>query len=236
MKITSFIAAALASVATAQDACKLYNYYSSNGYEILNNLWGKDAATSGSQCTYVDGVTDAGTKWHSNWTWAGAPNNVKSYVYAGRLFTKKPVSQFTNLQTEANWAYDTSNIRCNVAYDLFTAQDVNHTTSSGDYELMIWLARYDVYPIGSSQGMVTIAGHTWELFYGFNGAMKVYSFIAPSPIPHFTADVKEFFTYLTEKKDYPASTQNLITYQFGSEAFTGGPATFTVNQWSATAS
>ncbi|EMD68649.1 glycoside hydrolase family 12 protein [Bipolaris sorokiniana ND90Pr] len=236
MKIASFVAAALASVVTAQDACKLYNYYSSNGYEILNNLWGKDTATSGSQCTYVDGVTDAGTKWHSNWTWAGAPNNVKSYVYAGRLFTKKPVSQFTNLQTEANWAYDTTNIRCNVAYDLFTAQDVNHTTSSGDYELMIWLARYDVYPIGSSQGMVTIAGRTWELFYGFNGAMKVYSFIAPSPIPHFTADVKDFFTYLTEKKNYPASTQNLITYQFGSEAFTGGPAKFSVNKWSATAS
>lgn len=145
MKIASFVAAALASVVTAQDACKLYNYYSSNGYEILNNLWGKDTATSGSQCTYVDGVTDAGTKWHSNWTWAGAPNNVKSYVYAGRLFTKKPVSQFTNLQTEANWAYDTTNIRCNVAYDLFTAQDVNHTTSSGDYELMIW----QVHPLTS---------------------------------------------------------------------------------------
>ena len=59
--------------------------------------------------------------------------------------------------------------------------------------------------------MVTIAGRTWELFYGFNGAMKVYSFIAPSPIPHFTADVKDFFTYLTEKKNYPASTQNLIS-------------------------
>ncbi|EMD96857.1 glycoside hydrolase family 12 protein [Bipolaris maydis ATCC 48331] len=236
MKINSFIVAALASVVTAQDACKLYNYYSSNGYEILNNLWGEGSATSGAQCTYVDSVTDAGTKWHSNWTWVGAPNNVKSYVYAGRLFTKKPVSQFTNLQTEANWAYDTTNIRCNVAYDLFTAQDVNHTTSSGDYELMIWLARYDVYPIGSSQGMVTIGGRTWELFYGLNGAMKVYSFVAPSPIPNFTADVKDFFAYLTENKDYPASTQNLITYQFGSEAFTGGPATFSVNKWSATAS
>ncbi|KAH7558179.1 glycoside hydrolase family 12 protein [Bipolaris maydis] len=98
------------------------------------------------------------------------------------------------------------------------------------------LARYDVYPIGSSQGMVTIGGRTWELFYGLNGAMKVYSFVAPSPIPNFTADVKDFFAYLTENKDYPASTQNLITYQFGSEASTGGPATFSVNKWSATAS
>lgn len=140
MKAVSCILSAFAFVASAQDTnlCKLYGYYSSNGYEILNNLWGQDTATGGSQCTIVDGVSDAGTRWHSNWTWSGAPNNVKSYVYAGRLIDKKPVSQYASLPTEANWAYDTNNIRCNVAYDLFTAQDVNHTKSSGDYELMIW--------------------------------------------------------------------------------------------------
>lgn len=55
-----------------------------------------------------------------------------------------------------DWVYDTNNIRCNVAYDLFTAANINHDTSSGDYELMVWLARYDVYPIGTSQGMVTV--------------------------------------------------------------------------------
>ncbi|RMZ72428.1 glycoside hydrolase family 12 [Pyrenophora seminiperda CCB06] len=238
MKAASFILAAI-SVVSAQDTtlCKLYGYYSSNGYEILNNLWGKDAATAGSQCTFVDSVSDMGTKWHSNWTWSGGENNVKSYVYSGRLITKKPVSQYTNLQTEASWAYDTNNIRCNVAYDLFTAQDVNHTTSSGDYELMIWLARYNVYPIGTSQGMVTVGGRTWELYYGLNGSMKVYTFITSTgPISNFTSDLKDFFTYLTNSKNYPASTQNLITYQFGSEAFTGGPATFTVNKWSANAS
>ena len=30
------------------------------------------------------------------------------------------------------------NIRANVAYDLFTAANSGHGTSSGDYELMIW--------------------------------------------------------------------------------------------------
>lgn len=30
--------------------CGQYSYWSGNGYEVLNNLWGKDAATSGSQC------------------------------------------------------------------------------------------------------------------------------------------------------------------------------------------
>ncbi|KNG47549.1 glycoside hydrolase family 12 protein [Stemphylium lycopersici] len=238
MKVVSFILGALASLTAAQQAtlCKDYEYFSSNGYELNNNIWGRSSATSGQQCTYVDSVSQTGAKWHSNWQWQGGKDNVKSYVYSGRQISKKPVTQYSNLETEAYWVYDTQNIRCNVAYDLFTAANVNHDTSSGDYELMVWLGRYDVYPIGSSQGMVTVAGRTWELFYGLNGSMKVYSFVTPSgPIYNFKANMKDFFNYLQNNKGFPASSQNLITYQFGTEAFTGGPAKFTVNQWSANA-
>ena len=140
MKITSFIAAALASVATAQDACKLYNYYSSNGYEILNNLWGKDAASGGSQCTYYEGSSGSGIKWSSDWQWSGAENNVKSYVYAGRIVTKgNTIAKIKSMPTQMTWSYNTtSNVRANVAYDIFTATDPNHVNSSGDYELMVW--------------------------------------------------------------------------------------------------
>jgi xyloglucan-specific endo-beta-1,4-glucanase len=215
MKAVSFILGALASLGFAQQQtlCKDYEYASSNGYEINNNIWGRSFATSGTQCTYVDSLSSTGAKWHSTWTWAGGKDNVKSYVYSGRQITKKPVSQYSNLETEAYWVYDTNNIRCNVAYDLFTAANINHATSSGDYELMVWLARYDVWPIGTSQGMVTVAGKSWELFYGLNGSMKVYSFVPPvgQPIYNFKANLKEFFTYLQNNKGYPASSQNLIS-------------------------
>jgi len=105
--------------------------------------------------------------------------------------------------------------------------------------------------------MVTVAGRTWELWYGLNGSMKVYSFVAPSPVNNFSSNLKDFYTYLANNKGFPISSQNLISkllfpaskiaprpcvltflllaYQFGTEAFTGGPATFTVNQWSANA-
>lgn len=74
------------------------------------------------------------------------------------------------------------------------------------------LGRYgNVYPIGQSQGQVNVAGRNWELFYGYNGAMQVYSFIAPSPLNSFNANLKEFFTYLTNSKGFPASQQNLIS-------------------------
>lgn len=55
-----------------------------------------------------------------------------------------------------------------------------------------------------------MAGRQWDLWVGMNGSMKVFSFIAPSPIQSFSADVKQFYTYLQNSQSYPASSQNLI--------------------------
>jgi xyloglucan-specific endo-beta-1,4-glucanase len=41
--------------------------------------------------------------------------------------------------------------------------------------------------------------------------MKVYSFVASSPINYYSGNVKEFFTYLANSKGFPASQQNLIS-------------------------
>ncbi|KAK4128067.1 glycoside hydrolase family 12 protein [Parathielavia appendiculata] len=215
--------------------CDQYGYWSGNGYEINNNNWGKGSASSGSQCTYVDGSSGSGVRWRTTWTWRGGDNNVKSYANSGRQFARGlRISSLSSMQTSVSWSYDTTNIRANVAYDVFTAADPNHVTSSGDYELMIWLARYgNVYPIGSSVGTVNVAGRTWELWVGYNGSMKVFSFIAPSPINSFSANVKDFFNYLQSSQGYPASSQHLIVFQLGTEPFTGGPATMTVSQFSA---
>ena len=146
MKPTSLVLAAAALVqsatlATRQQStlCKLYDYWSGNGYELLNNLWGQDAATSGSQCTYLDRASDSGVGWHTTWTWQGGPNNVKSYAYLGRQFAKgKLLSSIKSMPTSATWKYSNESIRANVAYDVFTAADPDHANSGGDYELMIW--------------------------------------------------------------------------------------------------
>ena len=73
------------------------------------------------------------------------------------------------------------------------------------------LGRYGgVGPIGSSTGKVDVAGRSWELFVGNNGQMKVFSFVAPSPLTTFTADAKLFFTYLQSRQNFPIKTQNLL--------------------------
>ncbi|KAL2256593.1 hypothetical protein VTK26DRAFT_1431 [Humicola hyalothermophila] len=243
MKLTLLLLSSLAaatpltSLSPRQQAtlCDQYGYWSGNGYEVNNNCWGRDAATSGSQCTYIDGSWDGGIQWHTSWTWAGGENNVKSYPYSGKQVARgMKISNIWNMQTSVSWSYDNTNIRANVAYDVFTAADPNHVNSSGDYELMIWLAKYgDIYPIGSSVGTVNVAGRTWDLWVGYNGSMKVFSFIAPSPINSFDANVKEFFNYLQSNQGYPANDQHLIVFQIGTEPFTGGPATFRVSHFSA---
>ncbi|KAI0098784.1 endoglucanase [Nemania sp. FL0031] len=223
---------ALLSLASAQSLCGQYSYYSANGYYFNNNAWGQDAGT-GSQCTYVDILLNPGVQWHSTWNWAGGDNNVKSFPYSGRdLPTKKLVSNIGSIPTKAEWRYLGDNLRADIAYDLFTAADPNHSTSSGDYELMVWLGRRGgVQPIGSSVGNVNVGGQTWDLWVGYNGPMKVFSFVAPSDIATFESDLKPFFTYITNNQGFPASQQNLITVQFGSEPFTGSNAEFDVWYW-----
>lgn len=95
---------------------------------------------------------------------------------------------------------------------------------------------------------VTIAGHRFDLHFGNNGAMKVYSFVAVGdPVYEFSGDVLDFFKHLAAKHRFPMSEQYMLStpilsdgtscrlnsqtnscavYQFGTEAFTGRDAEF----------
>ncbi|KAJ5095912.1 Endoglucanase-1 [Penicillium alfredii] len=234
-KFTLPLALALSAVAQAQVAtlCDQYAIYDKYPFLLNNNLWGKDKG-SGSQCTYVDKISSSEVSWHTTWNWSGTDSEVKSYANSGFDFTKKYVSDIGKIPTTASWSYDNTDIKADVAYDLFTAADINHTTSSGDYELMIWLAKYgSVQPIGKQIDTTNIGGYSWDVWYG-GDAMKTYSFVpSGNAITSFSGDIKKFFDYLTQSHSFPASSQNLITLQFGTEPFTGGKSTLTVSKFSA---
>lgn len=119
-----------------------FAYHGSSGYYFNNNKWGQDAG-SGGQSLHVDRTASHGSAdgvaWHIDWSWEGGEHNVKSYPYSGReLPNKKLVSEIGSIPTSAEWSYRGSNLRANVAYDLFTAAESDRDTSGGDYELMIW--------------------------------------------------------------------------------------------------
>ena len=80
-------------------------------------------------------------------------------------------------------------------------------------------------------GTVNLEGQTWDLHVGNNGAMRVYSFVAENELGTWEGDVKKFYNYVTETQGFPADQQHLITYQFGTEPFTGNNARFDVWYW-----
>ncbi|TQN68417.1 Endoglucanase cel12B [Colletotrichum shisoi] len=220
---------------------KKWAYHAVDGYELNNNTWGLDSATSGSQRTHYDGPSPPGASgavgiaWSTDWEWQGGEHNVKSYVYGARQFERRLLSEIRALPTEAEWHYSTWDVRANVAYDIFTDPDKDHTNSSGEFEVMIWLAKLGgVWPISESKAPIAhvdICGHQWEVHFGYNhgGAMKVYSFLPVNgPIQHFSADVKQFLDFLSHQFQFPQHNQYMLVYQLGTEAFTGGPAKFVV--------
>ena len=138
MKSTLAVFLGSLSLAAGQTLCDQYGYYAANSYYFNNNAWGKSAG-SGSGCTYVDHTSSSGVGFHVQWQWSGGQNNVKAYPYAGRTISQKKIlSQISSIPTSVSWSYSGSNLRADVAYDLFTSSNANHDTSSGDYELMIW--------------------------------------------------------------------------------------------------
>jgi xyloglucan-specific endo-beta-1,4-glucanase len=225
------------SAASAADYCGQWDNKTSGKYIIYNNLWGKAQATSGSQCTGVDSVSTSGTTvaWHTSWTWQGGAGQVKSYSNAALQFTPKKISAISSIPTTAKYSYTlTGKPIADVSYDLFTSST---SKGSNEYEIMIWLAALNgagpISSTGKSIATVSIGGVAFHLYKGPNGSTTVYSFVAHKATFSFTADLKEFFTYLIKNQAFPSS-QYLNVLEFGTEPFSGNNIKMTVSSYSAT--
>ncbi|PVI04772.1 glycoside hydrolase family 12 protein [Periconia macrospinosa] len=230
---TSFaLATPTPTIQKRADYCGQWDSAVTGDYTVYNNLWGRDAATSGSQCTGVDSLSGSTLKWHTKWSWAGGPYSVKSYANVVTKITQKALSSITSIPSTWTWTYTGSSLIANVAYDLFTSSTAN---GAAEYEIMIWLAALGgagpISATGQPIATVTLAGKSWKLYNGKNGNMNVYSFVAASQISSFSGDLKEFVNYLTSKQGMPAS-QILTSAGAGTEPFTGSNAVFTTSAFS----
>ncbi|KAJ8109610.1 hypothetical protein OPT61_g7332 [Boeremia exigua] len=214
------------------DYCGQWDNQIQGPYTIYNNLWGRDQATSGSQCTGVDGLSGSTLKWHTKWTWAGGAGHVKSYANVVTKVSQKAISSISSMPSVWTWSYSGSNIIANVAYDLFTGSSA---TGSAQYEVMIWMSALGgagpISSTGSAIATVTIAGKQFKLYKGPNGQMTVFSFVATSEIKSFNGDVNEFLVYLRNSQGLPGS-QILQSVGAGTEPFSGSNAVFTTTAFS----
>ncbi|KAI0041482.1 glycoside hydrolase family 12 protein [Auriscalpium vulgare] len=201
---------------------------------VLLDQWGASGASSGSDCAKLTSVSGTTVAWTTNWSWTGG-SGVKSFTNIQLdVGLNKQLSQIKSIPTVWNWSQTTQgSIVADVAYDLFTS-----ATSGGSNanEIMIWMANFNAGPISAvymSNGQpqpvassINVAGHTWNLYSGSNGANNVFSFLPTSgTIISFSADLNYFLKYLTAYEGLSTS-QYLITAQAGTEA-TSGTATLT---------
>ncbi|KAJ7705456.1 glycoside hydrolase family 12 protein [Mycena rosella] len=239
--LVPFIAAsptpAVEERATAIDTtshCGQWDSIAAGGYSLLLDQWGLSGASSGSDCASLTTLTGTTLAWKTTWTWTGG-TGVKSFTnIQANSGINKQLSAIASIPSVWTWSQSSSgSIVADIAYDLFTS-----STSGGSAvnEIMIWLANFNAGPISAvynSAGQpvpkvsnVSLGGHTWNLYFGSNGANNVYSFLPVSgTIPSFNADINLFLKYLTANQGVSTS-QFLTTAQGGTEA-TSGSATLT---------
>ncbi|WUC44843.1 hypothetical protein OG692_24465 [Streptomyces cellulosae] len=185
--------------AAVWNSCDQWGNTTLDGYTLYNNIWGSGA---GSQCVWAN----SGTSWG---VWADHPNTggIKSYPNSKKVINK-PVSSLSSL---------TSTYRVTVpsvgAYN--TSYDIWDTDY--DYEIMLWVNHNGaVGPLGTSQGTVSLGGHTWNVYKGSNGANEVFSFLRTSDSTSGTVDILPVLKWIKDTKGWMGN-ETIGDVQFGYE-------------------
>ncbi|MGW6013169.1 glycoside hydrolase family 12 protein [Streptomyces sp. NPDC055210] len=196
--VTVGLASAPASAAI-WNSCDQWGNTSLNGYTLYNNIWGSGA---GSQCIWAN----SGTNWG---VWANHPNTggIKSYPNSKKVINKTitslgSLSSSYNVTVPSAGAYNTS-------YDIW---DTDY-----DYEIMLWV-NYNgaVGPLGTSQGNVTLGGHTWSVYKGNNGANEVFSFLRTSDSNSGSVSILPILKWIKDTKGWMGN-ETIGDVQFGFE-------------------
>ncbi|MEV8538457.1 hypothetical protein [Streptomyces sp. NPDC051572] len=220
LALGAIVALASAPAAAAVwSSCDQWGTTTLNGYTLYNNIWGSGA---GSQCIWAN----SGTNWGVN---ANHPNTggIKSYPNAKKVINKS-ITSLGSLTSSYNVTVPSSGAH-NTSYDIW---DTNY-----DYEIMLWMNKTGaVGPLGTSQGTLTLGGHTWTVYKGNNGANDVFSFVRTSNSSSGTVNVLPILKWIKDTKGWFGNV-TIGDLQFGFEiTSSSGGLDFTTNSESVTSS
>ncbi len=196
----------------------------SGRYIVMNNRWG----ASTTQCITVN---DTGfwisTSNHNNAT-NGAPAGYPA-VYWGCHYANctpnfNPIqassSAFPNISTSVSMSYIDSG-EWNAAYDIWFDPTARRDGQNTGLELMIWLNhRGRPQPIGSRVGQVSLAGGTWDVWFG-NVGWNVVSYVRTSATGSMNFPVNTFYTDAVNR-GYAQRSWYMTSIQAGFEPWIGG--------------
>jgi chitodextrinase len=237
--MVTVVAAATTPAQAAPVICEKFGgtYIQSNTLRVQNNVWGADTP----QCIDVNQsggftVTQAGHNKPTN----GAPAAYPS-IYAGCHWAQctsgsglpmlASTGGFGDIRTSVSMSYPGSGT-WNAAYDLWFDPTPRTDGQNTGAEVMIWLNRQgSIQPIGSPVGTVSLAGGTWQVWFG-NVGWNVISYLRTSTANSIDFAVDTFYSDAVSR-GFAQRSWYLTSVQAGFEPWVGG-AGLTVNSFSYT--
>ncbi|MGW0068972.1 GH12 family glycosyl hydrolase domain-containing protein [Streptosporangium sandarakinum] len=193
-------------------------------YIVQNNNWGDDTT----QCINVTGTGFTVTQASHNKPTNGAPGSYPS-IYAGCHYAnctsgsglpmRASDSRFNGVQTSVSMTYPGSGVY-DAAYDIWFDPTPRTDGQNTGAEIMVWLNRAGpIQPVGSRVGTVSLAGATWEVWYG-NIGWNVISYVRTSATNSIGFAVRTFADDAINR-GYAQRSWYLTSVQVGFEPWVG---------------
>ncbi len=206
-------------------------------YNVQNNVWGAGTA----QCIDTTAAGFTITQANHNNPTNGAPAAYPS-VYFGchygnctsgsGLPLQASSGTFAGLRSSVNMSYPSSGT-WNASYDLWFDPTPRTDGQNTGAEIMIWLNRQgSIQPIGSRVGSASLAGATWDVWFG-NIGWNVVSYVRTSATTSLDFAVNDFYGDAVNR-GHAQRNWYLTSVQAGFEPWIGG-AGLAVNSFSVTA-
>ncbi|MFC4585202.1 GH12 family glycosyl hydrolase domain-containing protein [Sphaerisporangium corydalis] len=195
-------------------------------YAVQNNNWGDDTQ----QCINVTSTGFTVTQASHNKPQNGAPGSYPS-VFAGCHYANCTAgsglplrvtdSRFSGIQTSVSMTYPSSAGVYDASYDIWFDPTSRTDGQNTGAELMIWLNHTgSVQPVGSRVATVSLAGGTWDVWYG-NSGWNVVSYVRTSSATSISFPVSTFYNDMLSR-GYAQSSWYMTSVQVGFEPWVGG--------------
>ncbi len=213
--------------AQAASTCEKFATLSIQGgrYLVQNNVWGADTTQCIDTTTSGFTVTQANHNKPTNGAPAAYPSVYFGCHYANcssgsGLPLQASSGTFNGIRSSVSMAYPGSGV-WDAAYDIWFDPTPRTDGQNTGAEIMVWLNHQgSIQPVGSRVATATIAGGTWDVWFG-NIGWNVVSYVRTSATPSLNFAVNDFYGDAVNR-GYGQRSWYLTSIQAGFEPWVGG--------------
>jgi hypothetical protein len=207
-----------------QEICGQYDTIDIGPFSVHNNRYGGNA-----HC--VQALWDNGSRGgfrlsnvSANVETGSAPGSYPALIHGwhvdgafyGGYPAARQLSSISSIPSTLNVTVPGAGNSYNTAYDNWIASTANPGGPAGTLEQMIWINYQDTTPIGTQVDTASLAGTSWEVWYGTHDGFSTVSYIRATNVNAIDFDMKEFMDD-TVQRGYASASDYLLGIQAGFE-------------------